>query len=326
VVCVIHTTALPCLGRLTRVTMSVQPWPVVSRLLPTLTCGHDGIALDRVILGARPSTGATSALLRFQQPGYRRLHRWVASPSCAPIDPVAVIRTPCAWPFHVAPVWCVGLTEESCPTMGRLQGPALSIIHAPVLACDSVCGGVRLSGDCPAPQQRLARVVQLLDESRAPDGGIVWAPATDLRSERLHQARVRRLLVARDGLPAGVHLPVESGWAGGHGGPEALETTATIPAGPGVPRRIWLDLEAQASNAWRLWPGLQRRGEAGLARLQCEASRVQPRGDLVLATRDTRVVLMEDHESIGGHADVGGRESAAATAGKPRADVGLQAV
>jgi hypothetical protein len=65
------------------------------------------------------------------------------------------------------------MTEESCPTIGRLKGPALSIIHAPVLACDSVFGGVRMSVDCPAPQYRIERVVQLLEESRAPHGSVI---------------------------------------------------------------------------------------------------------------------------------------------------------
>ena len=227
---VIHPTAIPFLGRLTRVTMSVQQWPVVSRLFPTLTFGTDVIDLDRVILGDMPPTGATSALLLFQPPGDRRFHLWGASPSGVPIDPVAVIRTPCALPLHVAPVWCVGLTAESCPTLGRLKGPALSIIHAPVCACKAVFGGVRMAVDGPAPQHRIERVVQLLEESRAPAGGIVLAPATDLRIERLHQARLLRMLVARDGLPEGIHMPLDGGRAGGDGGPEALETTATIPA------------------------------------------------------------------------------------------------
>ena len=268
-VVVIHTTAIPFLGRFTRVTMSVQQLHVVSRLFPTLTFGNDVIALNRVILGEMQPTGATSALLLFPQPGYLRFPLGVASQSCAPLDPVAVIRTPCSLHFPVAPVWCVGMTEESCPTLGRLKGPALSIIHAPVFACDSVFGGVRMSVDCPAPPPRIERVVQLLEESRAPDGGLVLAPATALRIERLNQARLLRRFVARDGLPEGVHLPLDGGRAGGDGGPEAMETTATIPAGPGFPRRILLDVEAQEITSWLLWPGLQRMGEAGLARLQC---------------------------------------------------------
>jgi hypothetical protein len=48
-----------------------------------------------------------------------------------------------------------------------------------------------------------------------------------------------------------------------------METTATIPAGPGFPSRILLDVEAKEIKSWLLWPGLQRMGEAGLARLQC---------------------------------------------------------
>jgi hypothetical protein len=275
VVVVIQTTASPFLGRFTRVTLSVHQVPVVSRLFPTLTFGNEVSDLDRGIRGDMPPTGATSALWLFQQPGYRRFPRWVASQSCAPRDPVAVIRTPSSLHFtpsslhfHVAPVWCVGLTEQSCTTLGRLNGPALSIIHAPVWAGESVVGDVRRSGDGPAPQPRHERVVQLLDESRAPDGGIVLAPATALRRARLHQARLLRRCGARDGLPEGVHMPLDGGWAGGDGGPEAMETPATIPAGPGFPSRILLDVDAKDITAWLLWPGLQRLGEAGLARLQ----------------------------------------------------------
>jgi hypothetical protein len=204
-VVVIHTTATPFLGRLTCMTMSVQQLPVVSRLLLTLTFENNMIDLDRVILGELQSTGTTSALLWFQQPGYLRFALGRASHSCAPIGPVAVIRTPCTVHFHVAPVWRVGMREESCPTVGRLKGPTLSLIHAPVLACDWVFGGVRMSVDCPAPQHRIARVVQLLEEARAPDGSLVLAPATDLRM----QALLRRRLVARDGLPEGVNIPLD---------------------------------------------------------------------------------------------------------------------
>jgi hypothetical protein len=93
VVFVIHTTATPFVGRFTCVTMSVQQLQVVSRLFPTLTFGNDVIDLDRVIFGELQSTCTTSALLLFQQPGYLRFHLWMASQSCAPIGPVAVIRT-----------------------------------------------------------------------------------------------------------------------------------------------------------------------------------------------------------------------------------------
>ena len=251
-VVVIHTTATPCLGRFPGVTMSVQQLPVVSRLFPTLTFGNDVIDLDRVFFGERPSTGTTSALWLLQPPGYRRFHLWMASQSGTPIHPVAVIRTRWSLHFHVAPVWGVGMTEASCPTLGRLEGPALSISHAPVLACDPVFGGVRMSVDGPAPQPRLERVVQLLEASRAPYRGIVQAPAPDLRIERLHQAFLLRMFVARDGLPEGVNLPLDGGWAGGDGGADAMEPTATIPAGPGFSRRILLDVEAQEVKSWLL--------------------------------------------------------------------------
>ena len=125
-----------------------------------------------------------------------------------------------------------------------------------------------MSVDRLAPQHRIERIVQLLEESRAPHGGIVLAPATDLRIERLNQALLLRMLVARDGLPEGVNMPLDGGWAGGDRGAEAVETTATVPAGPGFSSWILLDAEAQEVKSWLLWPHLQRMGDAGLAGLQ----------------------------------------------------------
>lgn len=67
-------------------------------------------------------------------------------------------------------------------------------------------------------------------------------------------------------------------------------------------------------------------GDAGLTRLQGQSHRAQPCGNLVLATVDNRLILMEYHQIIRVDHDVGRLKAAASTAGKLRAQVGLQAV
>jgi hypothetical protein len=148
---VIRTVTASVSGRFADVTMSVQQWQVVFRFLPALGFGKDMIDFDRGVLSAVQPTGLPCALLLFQEPGDLWFYCWVASQSCAPIDPVAVIRTPGSLHFHITPMGRVGMTEESCPTLGRLKRPALAVVHPPVFACAPVFGGVRMSVDCPAP-------------------------------------------------------------------------------------------------------------------------------------------------------------------------------
>jgi hypothetical protein len=79
------------LGRFPYVTMSMEQLQVVSRLFPTLACGKDVLDLDQVLIGEVQPTGPTYALLLFQEPGYLWFYLRMASQSCTPIDPVAVI-------------------------------------------------------------------------------------------------------------------------------------------------------------------------------------------------------------------------------------------
>lgn len=118
----------------------MQPLQVVSRFLPALGFGQDVVDFDRVFRGEVESTGLTSALLPFEESGHVGFHFRMASQSCAPIDPVAVIRTLGALHFHVAPVWRVVMAVESYLSLCRLKRPALTVVHAPVFAGDPVFG------------------------------------------------------------------------------------------------------------------------------------------------------------------------------------------
>jgi hypothetical protein len=169
-------------------------------------------------------------------------------------------------------------------------------------------------------------VGQLLEEPRAPYWRIVLAPTTDLRIEGLHEALLLGMFVAGNRLPQSVHMFLKGGGAGGDMRGEAVQTAATILAGRGFPSGLWLDREAEDITSWLLWSHGQSMGEAGRARFQREAHRVQPRGDLVLATLDHHVIRMEDHEIVGVDHDIGGLKSTASTAGEPLVDMGFQAV
>jgi hypothetical protein len=188
-------------GRFSRVTLARQPVQVVPSVVPTWDVGKDRVDFCGVALHAIQTARAPFAPVLVQEPG----HAWgrfpMAASACPPIYPVPVIRTAGALHWPMALMACGGLADQASPGVGWREGPALSLVHPPVLAHAPGLGLVRVPGDGPAPEPRRAGVVQLLAHPSALDGRLRATPTTHQGVAGFAQRLVLRGLVAGAGGP-----------------------------------------------------------------------------------------------------------------------------
>src|SRR5712692_7655632 len=314
-----RTLATSLAGCFLLVTMSRHQLQVVSRILPSLGFGHEGIDCHFVSMPEVPSAFPALPLLVLQEPGDSRGYVWMASYALAPVDPVSVLWTACALDFHLSLAGGVCVAGEASPPVWCLAGPPLPIVHSPVLACDPVVLLVWVPGACPSPQPRVDRVVKGVQAPGTGNGRVVVAPAHTLGGERLPQPLLSCVLRVVKRLAPFGHLSAESRWAGGDARFATMPASLAILPSMGFPRwGVW-NRKAKAGESRgcrRVYEGV---GAAGLAWLQSPSPGLPPLCHPVLTLPHDLAVRVEEHKVLGLDHACGGLQASAPTPWTPLA-------
>src|SRR5262245_51776921 len=129
--------------------MSVQQLQVVIVLLPALGFWKDMIDFESVLLREVQSTRAAASLLLAEVSRDARAGGGMSSQACAPIHPIAIIRTPGGLDFHMAADGRVGVQREGASFQRWLEAPAFPLVYPPVFAHDPVLGLIGMAGHGP---------------------------------------------------------------------------------------------------------------------------------------------------------------------------------
>jgi hypothetical protein len=146
-------------GRFACVTMSVQQLQIVVALIPTLGFRNEMIDFEGIILREVQPTCAAASLLFAQVSCHAEADGRMTAQACAPIHPIAIIRTPGGLDFHMAADGRVGVQREGASFQRWLEAPAFALIYPPVFAHDPVLGLIRMAGHGPTAQLRIERMV-----------------------------------------------------------------------------------------------------------------------------------------------------------------------
>src|SRR5437870_1833154 len=321
-----RTLATSLAGCFLLVTMSMQQWQVVSRILPSLDFGKDMIDFHLVSIHEVPLAFPALRLLVLQEPGDARGDVWMTSYAIAPVDPVAVIWTACALDFHVSLDGGMCVAGEASPTVWWLAGPALPIVHSPVSASDPVLLLVWVTEDCPSPQHRVDRVGKGLQDPGTGNVRVVVAPANTLGVERLHQPLLRCVLMVVNRLAQFCHMSADRRVAGCDARFETLQASSAIFPSMGFPRWVGLHMQAtevESRGCLRFYAGV---GDACLAWLQSPSHVLPPLCRHVLTWPNDLAILVEDHTVISIDHDFGCLQASTPTPWKPLAQDRLSTV
>src|SRR5262245_47918710 len=129
--------------------MSVQQLQVVIVLLPALGFWKAMIDFERILLRAVQPTRAAASLLRAEVSRDARADGGMPSQACAPIHPIALIRTPGGLDFPMAADGRVGGQREGASFQWWLEAPAFPLVDPPVCAQDPVFGLLWMAGHGP---------------------------------------------------------------------------------------------------------------------------------------------------------------------------------
>ena len=213
----------------------------------------------------------------------------MASQSCAPVEPIAVIRTAVTLDFHVSLDARLTVKVQSQRAV-RGRKVELSAFSLPVLPRRRRSGFVRVTsvGPRPEPAQQLA--VSFSEGFLTADCREVTTPAADDRIKRQDEGRLSGRLVLRHDFSNPALMPVNRLRAGLD---DSLETE------PGHADGILSDVVTQEVAAHRPSVTVERVDDAGFTRLQFQPHAFEFLRDESLTVLYGLSVRVENHQIIG---------------------------
>jgi hypothetical protein len=138
-------------GGFTVMTMAVKQLKVRFHTLPTLYAWLDVIDLQPIVCPKVQSTPAAFPFLGFYElrDSFRR--HPATTHASAPIDPIAVVRTPTPRDLHVNPTSSILVSGQAARWTSRLKLPALSVVVPPVFISNPASVLVLVTANRPSP-------------------------------------------------------------------------------------------------------------------------------------------------------------------------------
>jgi hypothetical protein len=285
-------------------TMPMKELAVGGFALAPVRLGDEVGAFHQVLsMFAVQSTPCAASALPLEQDGPFARRVRMSAPSARPVDPIAVIRAPCArdlriptdrrgaMAFQLHPVRCF-----ACP---------LPVAWVPVLLADPPRRFVRMTAVCPATQVRVECSIHA-DEGRF--GGhrrIIVAPSP---ADGMETFNAHRLRGGAESSPFLRHLADMSTLPGCRGPDEGLEAQGhSLPGFPcvGVPHGVLPDLEAEEIAPGGAFNRVERMPDPRFTGLQGSSHRLSPPCRHVLRLHNGMRVSGENDQVIGQPANSG---------------------
>src|SRR6516165_1348745 len=260
----------------------------------------DMVHLDAVVMLEVQPTVTTPAPLRFEQPCQFGTDHWMPSLSCAPVHPIAIVRTAIALDFDMSHNRYLAVSPKARRVRVRRRGGKGQACaqSMPVAPGDPSDRCARMSPACPGSELDPGEMIEPIVDGLTHTGAVVSGPTPDFGVELANHQALRPGSTAFDDSPKLRQMVRHIGLGGFDQGfvPEASMASGAFTRLVFV-HPILPDVEPQERK-----PGLiafQGMANATFGFVQTQSHRGQPGLEQLLSVFKHPAVLVQHHAIIG---------------------------